>query len=101
MDQESLYPNVFIGNHPFAKIDLSKSIYDLKKAYDPETDTYELQRKLMVEFLHREDDYLAEAIIEFAKKEGVSTLYLIDKEFVVTALNNELKRRRNGQVSSN
>lgn len=41
------------------------------------------------------DKMIYEAIITFAKEYGFTDIYLMDEEFVITALKNEIERRKN------
>lgn len=101
--------NDLFGNNPIARINLKRSgdynevgfrgVYGLEKKCDPDFDVGSLSRKIMVEFMRKEDECLCDDIIEFAKKEGISTLYLIDREFVMTALRNEVERRKQKEES--
>ena len=47
-----------------------------------------------IHFVDMTDEVVLEAIIEFAKSEGITDLYLLDKEFVKTALEREIARRK-------
>lgn len=42
------------------------------------------------------DNAVIHTIIDFAKQEGITDLFLIDKEFVKTALLREIERRKEG-----
>lgn len=42
------------------------------------------------------DDAVVQTVIEVAKREGITDLYLIDEEFVKTALLREVERRKEG-----
>jgi hypothetical protein len=42
------------------------------------------------------DNAIIQTIIDFAKQEGITDLFLIDKEFVKTALLREIERRTEG-----
>ena len=50
-------------------------------------------RKYVIKVAELYDNALYEAIAKIAKEEGFTDLTIIDKEFVVTALKNEIKRR--------
>lgn len=62
--------------------------------------TCEIVDKCMVYFVQQEDNFLIEQIIALAKSEGVTHLYLIDKEFVLTAIRNEMERRKKEDFKS-
>lgn len=89
--------NLF-ANNPLARIRLNRdNIYNIEHQTDGNMDTLSISTKVVAEFVKKEDDYLINEIIKFAKSEGVSTLYLIDKEFVLTAFRNEIERRKKEQ----
>lgn len=43
------------------------------------------------------DGAICNAIIDYAMREGITDVYLLDEEFVKTALINEVKRRKGGK----
>ena len=49
---------------------------------------------IAAQIVNMADEVVLEAIIEFAKSEGIKDLYLLDKEFVKTALEREITRRK-------
>lgn len=48
------------------------------------------------QFVNMRDKALVQSIIAFAQQEGITDLYLIDSEFVKTALMREMERRKEG-----
>ena len=48
------------------------------------------------QFVNMRDKALVQSIIAFAQQEGITDLYLIDSEFVKTALMREVERRKEG-----
>lgn len=44
--------------------------------------------------VEKADDVIVDAIIKEAAAEGVTDLFLIDKEFIITAIKNEMVRRK-------
>ena len=79
---------------PLKRIEITNADI-LKPAPDVDifADACEIVAKRMAYFVQQEDDFLIEQIIALAKSEGVTHLYLIDKEFVLTAIRNEMERR--------
>lgn len=52
------------------------------------------ERAIMAQVVSHEDKALCEAIIRYAIEQGYTDLFLIDEEFVKTAIKNEVRRRR-------
>lgn len=52
-----------------------------------------ITEKYVAEIVNARDDCYVRAVIQAAKEAGVTTLDLIDKEFVVSAIKHELERR--------
>jgi hypothetical protein len=65
-----------------------------------ENDIYELTRKVMVTVVKDTDEAIMNAIIQAAREEGVTDLYLIDGEFIVSAIKHEMERRQTDGNSS-
>ena len=57
---------------------------------------YGIRISIAAQIVDMTDKAVLEAIIEFAKSEGIKDLYLLDKEFVKTALEREVARRKEG-----
>ena len=57
---------------------------------------YKIRKAFAVKMVDMTDKAILETIIEFAKSAGVTDLYLLDKEFVKTALEREIARRKGG-----
>ena len=51
--------------------------------------------KMIVQIIDLQNKALYETVIEYAKQQGITSLQLLDEEFVKTALLNEAKRRNN------
>ena len=49
--------------------------------------------KAMAQVVELEDKIICQAIIDAAAEEGCTTVFLIDKEFVISAIKNEIARR--------
>lgn len=63
-------------------------------------DTYELEiiqksvAKVMKGVMEEGEKVLYEAILDFAKRERFTDIYLIDEDFLRSAIENEIKRRK-------
>ena len=93
-------PDDLFNDHPMARISLNRNpgeLYHVEHKFDEDSFVHSVTAKILAEFVRKEDDYLIDEIIKFAKREGVSTLVLIDKEFVLTAFRNEIERRQKEQ----
>lgn len=55
---------------------------------------YRSTAKMYASVVNCVDNLIYDAVIEWAKGNGITDLYFIDKEFVKTALMNEIKRRK-------
>jgi hypothetical protein len=63
---------------------------------DCENPICQITRKIHAEVLDMTDKTIVEAIISTARGHGITDLYLIDKEFIMTAIKNEMARRQGG-----
>lgn len=71
-------------------------------------DTYELElchkavASVMKDVEKADDKVIYEAMIEFAKKENFTDIYLIDEDFLRSAITHEIERRRslNDEIQS-
>lgn len=52
------------------------------------------ERKVAMQVAESFDNAVMAKMVEIAREEGFTDLVLIDKEFVVTALKNEIERRK-------
>ena len=52
------------------------------------------ERAIMAQVVSHEDKALCEAMIRYAIEQGYTDLFLIDEDFVKTAIKNEVRRRR-------
>ena len=57
-------------------------------------DDCKILKNIVAQIVDMTDKVILETIIEFAKSEGITDLYLLDKEFVKTALEREIARRK-------
>lgn len=87
------YPITYLS-----RIELTRDNNEDVLNFDPFKDIYERITKIKAEVINMADQAIYSAIIDEAKKSGITDLYLIDKEFVVSALTNEMERRRRMEV---
>lgn len=52
--------------------------------------------KMMAQVVDMADEVILQALIDFAKENGFTTLFLIDKEFMLSAIKHEIERREKG-----
>ena len=50
--------------------------------------------KAMARVVALEDKIICQAIIDAAEEEGFTTVFLIDKEFIISAIKHEIERRK-------
>lgn len=55
-----------------------------------------LHKKIMAQIVDTTDRAICEAIREYAYKQGVTDIYLIDEEFIKSAIMHEVERRKEG-----
>lgn len=55
---------------------------------------YRMTEKYVAEIVNAQEECYVRAVIQAAKEAGVTTLDLIDKEFVVSAIKHEQERRQ-------
>ena len=89
-------PDDIFNDKPMARINLNR----VECKFDEGSNTHSMTAKILVEFAKKEEDYIIDEILKFAKSEGVSTLILVDKEFVLTAFRNEIERRQKEQMKN-
>jgi hypothetical protein len=63
---------------------------------DEVVDDCKIRKNIVAQIVDMTDKVILETIIEFAKSEGITDLYLLDKEFIKTALVREIARRKGG-----
>ena len=68
---------------------------ELENIYDV-VDDCKIRKNIVAQIVDMTDKVILETIIEFAKSEGITDLYLLDKEFIKTALVREIARRKGG-----
>lgn len=73
--------------------------FDLRPAdFDIIEEVNRIKMKIVAEVVDKTDMAICNAIIDAARAEGVTDLYLIDRDFIVTALRNEIARRKGEMV---
>lgn len=78
-----------MGEHNYP----SQSYYKLNND-DIEEVTYELHNEFLVKCVDLLDKEIVNAIVDTARENGVTEVYLIDKEFILRAIKNELERMK-------
>lgn len=71
---------------------------ELENIYEV-VDDCKIRKNIVAQIVDMTDKVILEAVIEFAKSEGITDLYLLDKEFIKTALVREIARRKGGETS--
>ena len=69
---------------------------ELENIYEV-VDDCKIRKNIVAQIVDMTDKVILEAVIEFAKSEGITDLYLLDKEFIKTALVREIARRKGGE----
>lgn len=69
---------------------------ELENIYEV-VDDCKIRKNIVAQIVDMTDNVILETIIEFAKSEGITDLYLLDKEFIKTALVREIARRKGGE----
>lgn len=78
----------YLQHHKLSRVDLD----DLFRETDDRI--YRITRNLMAQVVDTTDEVIVKAIIDYAREAGVTDLFLIDKEFIMSAINRELHYRR-------
>lgn len=76
------------GSNPLEHFDLRPADFDIYQEVD------NIRMKIVAEVVDKTDTAICNAIINAAREEGVTDLYLIDREFVISAIKNEIARRK-------
>lgn len=92
---ENKKTDIFNG-YPIHRVHLN-GLTRYKLENDGDDHTHTISIKIMVELIQKEEDYVIDRILECARENGVSVLYLIDRDFVLDALKHEIERRKNVQ----
>ena len=79
---------LYKGN-PFQRFELNNGRIE---EFEPERGIYKLHAKLGFSCMSIVDNEIVKAVIETAREEGITDLILMDKDFVLRALKNELER---------
>lgn len=70
---------------------------ELENIYEV-VDDCKIRKNIVAQIVDMTDKVILETIIEFAKSKGITDLYLLDKEFIKTALEREIARRKGGDT---
>ena len=79
---------LYKGN-PFPRFELNNGCIE---ELDQEREIYKLHEKIGVSCMSLVDSNVVKAVVEAAREEGINDLILMDKDFVLRALKNELER---------
>lgn len=63
-------------------------------AFDAINQMYQVEAKVAAQVIDMSEDAIVQAVINAAKEEGVTDLYLMDKKFVLDALIEKMQRER-------
>lgn len=66
---------------------------DLNEIFKCENEVMKITRKIEVDVVNTIEQEFVDAIVKAADEAGVTDLYLIDKEFIVSAIQHEKERR--------
>lgn len=66
--------------------------------FDSIAGTYEITRKIAAQMIEKIDDEITRCIIDTAKEEGITDLYLIDKNFVISAIREKIEREKEKNI---
>lgn len=58
---------------------------------------YSVQQKVLAQCVDMVDDAIVQAVVDVAREEGISDLYLLDKTFVVNTLTKAIKEYNEGR----
>ena len=58
---------------------------------------YSVRQKVLAQCVDMVDDAIVQAVVDVAREEGISDLYLLDKTFVVNALTKAIKEYNEGR----
>lgn len=78
------------------KFDLTKRIPIEQRIDGDGFISYSIAERMYVDIVNKEEEIICDRIIKFAEEMGYTRLYLIDKEFIMSAIENEIARRRVG-----
>jgi hypothetical protein len=81
---------VFGGVYPIEHV----FVNDVLDIGDLEDNVFGYMHKAVIQAVKAHDEKMMDEILRVAKENGVTDLWLIDEEFVLTALKREIKRRR-------
>lgn len=79
---------LYKGN-PFQRFKLNNGCIE---GLDQEREIYKLHEKIAANCVSLVDNEIVKAVVKAAREEGITDLILMDKDFVLRALKNELER---------
>ena len=79
---------LYKGN-PFQRFELNNGRIE---DFDQERGIYKLHEKIGVSCMSLVDNNIVKAVVKAASDEGITDLILMDKDFVLRAIKNELER---------
>ena len=78
----------YLQHHKLNRADLEE-IFNGQGSY-----TYTIANRLLAQVVDTTDEVIVKAIIDYAREAGVTDLFLIDKEFIMSAINREIQYRK-------
>ena len=87
----------------YPKIELPRNgqyihLNEPKIYHDEITQTYTSVNKIAVQIHQMAETHIVQSIIDYAKERGINDLFLIDEDFVKSALLNEKRRREKQEL---
>ena len=79
---------LYKGN-PFQRFELNNARIE---EFDQEREIYKLHEKIEANCMSLVDNESVKAVVKAASEEGITDLILMDKDFVLRAIKNELER---------
>lgn len=78
---------------PLRHIEISDPLSNLQ--YSIDKNIYTITQKIQAQIADLSEKAIVQAIIDFAKEQGYTDLFLIDEEFIKSAILHEIERRNN------
>ena len=79
---------LYKGN-PFQRFKLNNASIE---EFNQEREIYKLHEKIAANCMNLVDNEIVKAVVKAASEEGITDLILMDKDFVLRAIKNELER---------
>lgn len=73
--------------------------FHLKDMVPDDDNPLRVERRLYADVVDMTDNLVVDACVKAARKAGVHDLYMLDKQFVLDALREKIKRTRDGEGS--